>query len=219
MSQSDLTERLYKLDTCAVSDAMDALGIKGAVAGLKPLSVRKKIAGPAVTVKLGPKTEQVSSRHLGTAAIEAASPGDVIVVEHGRSDAAGWGGNLAIAAMQRGISGVIVDGACRDVDEMRELGFPVYAREAVPFTARGRIEERAFNEPIKVADVEVRPGDLVIADGNGIAFIPRSRAEEVIAAAERIVRKETLMAEAIRSGQPVSAVMGKNYETMLENLS
>lgn len=219
MSQSDLVARLYKLDTCAVSDAMDALQLKGVVAGLKALSVPKKIAGRAVTVKLGPKTSQVSTRHLGTAAIEAASPGDVIVVEHGRSDAAGWGGNLAIAAMQRGVSGVIVDGACRDVDEMREIGFPAYAREAVPFTARGRIEEHAFNEPVKVAEVEVRPGDLVLADGNGIAFIPGDRAEEIIQAAERIVRKEMLMAEAIRSGQPVSEVMGKNYETMLENLS
>ncbi|MEW9668101.1 RraA family protein [Ammoniphilus sp. 3BR4] len=216
MSLESLIERLYNLDTCAVSDALDSLQMKGVVTGLQQVSVQKKICGRAVTVKLVAKGTQESKRHLGTAAIEAASNGDVIVVEHGRSDVAGWGGNLCIAAIQRGISGVIIDGACRDVDEMRSLDFPVYARAAVPTTARGRIVEHSFNEKIVVADVEVDPGDLVIADGSGIVFIPSSVAESVIEAAEQIVEQEALMAKAIREGHPVSSVMGKKYETMLD---
>ncbi|WP_227937898.1 RraA family protein [Alkalihalobacillus deserti] len=216
MTQDKLVDRLSKLDTCAVSDALDSLELKGVVTSLKSVSVRKKIVGRIVTVKLVSAEQGSSKRHLGTAAVETASNGDVIVVEHGRDDVAGWGGNLCVAAVQRNISGVIIDGACRDVDEMCDLEFPVYARSQVPTTARGRIVEQSFNERIVIADVEVDPSDLVIADGSGIAFIQSSQAEVVISTAERIVEKEAAMAKAIREGKPVSEVMGKDYETMLK---
>lgn len=216
MSLDLLIDRLNKLDSCSVSDALDSLEIKGVALGMRQLTVLKKIVGKAVTVRLVPYTNQVSKRHLGTAAIEAASTGDVIVIEHGLDDVAGWGGNLAIAASAKGVSGVIVDGACRDIDEMRSIDFPVYARAAVPLTARGRIVEQSFNEKIVVAGIEVNPGDYVIADGSGIVFIPYEQVETVITIAERIVEKEAIMAKAIREGNPVSTVMGKNYETMLD---
>lgn len=216
MSQDKLINRLAKLDTCAVSDALDSLQLKGVVTGLQQISVQKKIYGRAVTVKLVPKGSQVSKRHLGTAAVEAALPGDVIVVEHCYNDVAGWGGNLSIAAKQKGISGVVIDGACRDADEMRAIEFPMYARAAVPTTARGRIIEESFNEKIKFADMEIEPGDFVIADGSGVVFIPAEQAESVIQAAELIMEQEAAMAKAILEGKPVSAVMGTKYETMLE---
>lgn len=216
MSHNIVVDRLTKLDTCAVSDAIDSLGINGVALGMRQLTVPKKIVGKVVTVKLVPFTNQVSKRHLGTAAIEAASTGDVIVIQHGLDNVAGWGGNLAIAASEKGISGVIVDGAARDIDEMRSIDFPVYARAAVPLTARGRIVEESFNEKIVVAGVEVNPGDYVIADGSGIVFIPNEQVEEVLSIAERIVAKEAMMAKAIREGMPVSSVMGRNYETMLD---
>lgn len=216
MSQDTLVDRLSKLDSCAVSDALDSLKLKGVVTGLQQLSVQRKICGRAVTVKLVPKGSQESKRHLGTAAVEAASKGDVIVVEHRLNNVAGWGGNLSVASKLKEISGVIIDGACRDVDEMRALDFPIYARAAVPTTARGRIVEHSYNEPIFMANVEVSPGDLVIADGSGVAFIPSSQAELVIATAEQIAAKEALMAKDILAGKPVSSVMGTNYEKMLE---
>lgn len=216
MSYHSFVERLQRLDSCAVSDAMDFLGLNGVATELQQVSVRKKIVGRVVTVKLVPKDTQESKRHLGTAAIEAATKGDVIVVEHCRKDVAGWGGNLCIAAMEQGISGVIIDGGCRDVDEMRALGFPVYARAVTPITARGRIIEHSFNERITVRDIEVDPGDLVIADGSGVVFIPFSIAESVLETAEKIVQQEAIMAKLIREGKPVSAVMGKKYETMLD---
>ncbi len=210
-------ERLAKLDTCAVSDALDKLGIRGVVVGLRPLSVRKRIAGRAVTVRLKSKGSETSTRHLGAGAIEAAEPGNVIVVDHRqRADAAGWGGILSTAAKARGISGVVVDGACRDIDESRDLEFPVFGRSAVPLTARGRVVEDCFNEPIEVGDITVAPGDLVLADSSGVVFLAADRAEEVIQAAEEIAAREAAMTKAVLAGEPVSAVMGKSYETMLE---
>jgi regulator of RNase E activity RraA len=213
----DLVERLLKLDACALSDASDRLGLTTVVLGIGPTAPPAKIAGRVMTMKLVDRNadNSVTTTHLGTHAIETANPGDVIVVQHGRTDAAGWGGILSAAAKTRGVAGVIVDGAARDIDESRELEFPVFARAAVPLTARGRIVEESYNEPVQIGRVRVEPGDLVLADGSGVVFIPAAKGEEVIAAAEMIAARESLMKEAVLKGDPVTEVMGRDYETML----
>ncbi len=213
-----LLERLARLDTCAVSDALDRLQLAGVVTGLAPLSVpARRVAGRVVTVELGTPTSGVAGRHLGTAAIEAAGPGEVIVVAHqGRVDCAGWGGILSLAAQLRGIEGVIVDGACRDLDEARELGFPVFAKAAVPTTARNRASEHRWGEPVTVGlGLVVRPGDLVLADASGVVFVAGDRAAEVVAAAEDIFAREAAMGAALRAGGRPSEVMGRSYEELL----
>jgi len=210
------TNRLARLDTCAVSDALDRLGLPGVVAGIRPLTGPHKIAGRAVTVKLVAAEGRTSKQHLGTAAIEASGPGDVLVIEHrSREDCAGWGGILSRAAKVRGIEGTLVDGAVRDVDESREISYPVFARAAVSATARGRVVEEGWNVPVDIGAVEVHPGDFVIADGSGVVFVKKSRIEEVLLAAEEIAARERAMAEAVEAGKPVSRVMGGDYEAML----
>ena len=213
---SDFVARLAAIDTCAVSDALDRLGVKGAVTGLSPVSHGKRIAGAAVTVQLGPDTGQPAKRHLCTAAVDASGPGKVIVISHGRTDVAGWGGILSMGAARNAVEGVLIDGACRDVDESREFGLTVYAKAAVPVTARGRIQELDWDVPVDFAGVEVTPGDLVLADASGVVFVPLARAEEIVALAEHIAAREKLMLADVRRGKPMSEVMGTNYETMLE---
>jgi regulator of RNase E activity RraA len=209
-------ERLARLDTGAVSDALDRLGLSGAVSGIRPLTGPHRIAGRVVTVKLVAALGRTSKQHLSTAAIEASGPGDVLVIEHrSREDCAGWGGILSRAAKARGIAGTLVEGAVRDVDESREIGYPVFARAAVPVTARGRIVEEGWNLSVDVGGVIVHPGDLVIADGSGVAFLLQSRIEEVLLAAEEIAARERAMAAAVEAGKSVSRVMGGDYEAML----
>src|SRR5207237_928779 len=82
------------------------------------------------------------------------------------------------------------DGACRDVDEARDLGFPVYARSATPRTARGRIVEQSFNTPVRFGGVTVEPGDLVLADWTGAVFLPSARAEEGVTLAAQLAARE-----------------------------
>jgi 4-hydroxy-4-methyl-2-oxoglutarate aldolase len=214
---ASLAPRLAALDSCACSDAMDQLGIVGVAPGLRGLTVARRVTGPVITVQLGLAGGGApGGRHLGTAAIEAAVPGDVIVVAAGgRTDAAGWGGVLSLAATIRQVSGVIVDGACRDVDESTALGLPVYALATVPATARGRHAEIAWNGPVQIAGVTVDPGDLVVADGSGVVFLPAGRAADIIAAAEAIAAREAAMARRIRGGEPVSRVLSADYEEML----
>ena len=209
--------RLAKLDTCAVSDALDRLGLPGAVLGIGPLWPCQRVVGRCVTVKIKPAGLEKPKQHLCTAAIAAATPGDLIVVDNGgRIDVAAWGGLLSLAAKIKQVRGVIVDGACRDIDESRELAFPVYGRAAVQVTARGRIMQQSCNEEIQFAGLQVHPGDLVIADGSGVVFIPRAKEQEVIAQAEALAGREAKMAEAIRSGRSVVEVMETlGYESML----
>jgi 4-hydroxy-4-methyl-2-oxoglutarate aldolase len=214
---NELAARLARLDTCGVSDALDRMGLEGAVQGLRPMWPCPRIAGQVITVRLRrAEPGEHSPRHLGTAAIEAGGPGQVIVIEHhDREDAAGWGGILSLAARLKGIEGVIVDGTCRDIDDSRDAGFPVYARAATPMTARGRVVEASMGEPIRVSDLPVHRGDYVIADWSGAVFIQAARAEEVVATAEQLVAREASMAEAIRAGRSVVEVMGAGYESML----
>ena len=212
-------ERLNRLDTCTGSDALDKLGERGTVDGIRPLTGPAKIAGRVVTVKLVKfvgAEGATPKRHLATAAIEGAEPGNVIVVEHhARDDCAGWGGILSTAAKERGIAGTSVDGLGRDVDESREAGYPVFARGATPSTARVRIVEQDWNVPVIIGGVTVSPGDLVIADGSGVVFVGADLENVVLDAAEAIAAREQAMAKAVRDGKRVSQVMGGDYEKML----
>jgi regulator of RNase E activity RraA len=215
---NDLTIRLNQLDSCAVSDAMDKLGLRGVVTGIHQHSTQRKIAGRVVTVKLGiDDGRPTAPKHLSTTAIETANPGDVIVVEQRTGiDAAAWGGNLSLGAKVRGVAGVICEGPARDIDESREHDFPVYARDRTCTTARGRLVEVATNQRISVGTVLVSPGDYVIADASAVVFIRETDLARVIETAEKIVEKERMMAEAIRAGTPIGKVMGADYESMLK---
>ena len=214
---TDIAARLLALDTCAVSDALDKLGLPCAVIGVGALTGPARVAGKVVTTKLGAPLPNLPKRHLGAGAVMAAERGDVIVVEHrGRLDVSGWGGLLSRGAVRAGVAAVLIDGACRDIDESRALGLPVFARAAVPVTARGRIAEHSFQEPITFGNVAVKPGDYVFADGSGVVFVEQSRAEEIVATAEDIFAREAAMAAAIDRGEPIGEVMAGNYEDMLK---
>lgn len=217
MAREAIIERLIKLDTCAVSDALDSLNLKGATWGVRPQWQCPKIAGRAVTMKIKPAGLQQPTQHLGTAPIEAARPGDVIVIDNGgKLEFSCWGGLLALSAKLKGVSGVVIDGASRDIDEARELEFPVYARGVVPMTARNRVVQESYNQEIQFAGVQCRPGDLVLADGSGIIIIPKEKDEEVVAAAETIYAKEQEMAAGIRQGYSGLEMLQKlGYEQML----
>ncbi len=214
----EIASRLARLDACAISDSLDQLGLPLSVTGLLALSVRRRISGRVLTVRLAPGQSEsgFSPRHLCTAAVDAAETGAVIVVEQRTGiECAGWGGILSNAAHQRGVSGVIVEGLLRDVDEAVDIGFPAYGRGATARTARGRIHEAETGGRVSIGDVTVNHGDYVVADSSGVAFIPADRAEDVITAAERIATKERAMLEALTANRPVSDVMGAGYEHLL----
>lgn len=212
-------DRLRALDTCVLSDAMDALGHSGLVGGLTAVWPSGRVAGPARTMRLRPlepgEVPPPDAVHLGCRAIDGASAGDVIVVAHqGRTDSAGWGGLLSTAAAQAGVAAVVVDGAIRDVDDAVRAGLPVYARAATPVSARGRTTEVSVDEPVVLAGRRISPGDWVVADANGVVVIEASVLPAVLARAEAMAAREEDMRRRILDGTPVSQVMDQRYEAM-----
>src|SRR4051812_49356224 len=184
--------------TGTVSDAMDQLGIAGAVPGstLRPTDPRARIVAQAITL-LNKKTdravnEAVAGKKSGLADIEAhnlAEPGDVLVIQ-GAANVSSMGGVSASVGRRQGEAGAIVDGAVRDIDHSRAIGYPVWSSSVSPMTGKWRIETVSVNKPVSVCGVEVKPGDLVIADEVGVCFLPFAKAGEVLAMARRLAEAE-----------------------------
>jgi regulator of RNase E activity RraA len=216
-SSAEAVARLRKLDVCAVSDALDRLGLPSAVGGIAQYAGATRIAGRVIAVRLGVgEPPDGAPRHLCSTAIERGGVDDVIVVEQRTGIEAGsWGGLLSLGAAVRGIAGVIVDGPVRDIDEARGLGFPVFARSLTARTARGRIVELGTDLTLSIGGVRVDSGDYVVADNSAAAFVAAAQIGRVLEAAEAIAARERAMAEAIRAGMPIGQVMGGDYEHML----
>ena len=216
---SEFRARLEALATSNLSDALDQLGVtRCSIVGIVPRWGRTKVIGRAVTIKMTAAGAVPAKAHLGVDAIFNSQPGDVIVIDN-RGDLYNncWGEILAMGARQRGVSGVVVDGAVRDVDACEAFGFPVHARGTVPLTARGRIVQEAWNVPVRLGDAPVRPGDVIVADVNGVVVIPIEKVQEVITAAEDIMNKELEMVRALESGESILEVDRRfNYERMLQ---
>jgi len=189
---------LLRVSTPNISDAMHR---KGAMEGLIPMCGNLKMAGKAVTVQTlaGDWAKPVE-------AIDRASPGDVIVINNDRAThVAPWGELATISCIQKGISGVVVDGAVRDVDEIRKIGFPVFARAAVPNAGEPK-GYGEINAEITCCGQTVRPGDWIAGDENGVVVIPRERAYEVARRAREVQKQEERMREEIHRGATLSRI-------------
>lgn len=211
--------RLRRLDACAVSDALDRLGLPGCVTGLRSALPGRRIAGHVHTVKLRAGTPPPGRPpvHLGAAAIDASGPDDVIVVEQSTGiDAGCWGGILSRGAQRKGVAGVICEGLARDVDEAREIGFPVFCRGYTARTARGRVYEDATDVPVEVGGFTVEPGFYAICNSSAAVFVAPQDIAAVLAAAEDIAAREAEMTRRLETGEAASAVLGANYEYMLK---
>ncbi|MFJ4977165.1 RraA family protein [Streptomyces coeruleorubidus] len=152
--------------------------------GIRPLWNSPRVAGPAYTVRCEP-----GDNLMLHAAIYRAEPGSVIVVESGDVDYALAGGNVCAVAQRRGVAAFVVDGVIRDLGEVREAGFPVFSRGVIPIPGTKK-KVGALGEPARVGGVLVHPGDIVVADEEGIVVTPAARREEILAAAQAKLAKE-----------------------------
>ncbi|MFF7186486.1 RraA family protein [Streptomyces sp. NPDC008222] len=153
--------------------------------GIRPLwSGTPRVAGPAFSVRCPP-----GDNLMLHAAIHRAEPGQVIVVESGDVDHALAGGNVCAVARRRGVAAFVADGVIRDLAEVREMGFPVFARGVIPIPgAKNAVEP--LNAEVRCGGVKVRPGDIVVADEEGVVVVPADRREEILAAARKKLAKE-----------------------------
>jgi len=206
--------------TGTVSDAMDELGIVGVVPAyvLPPVTTGVRIVGPALTVRNIQRTAQIHRAALDkintqgeSEAHNLAEAGDVLVIE-GVTGCSNMGGQSATVARRQGFIGAVVDGTVRDPQQYREMGWPVWCRGFTPITGKWRMQTVEINGTVQVAGIQVHPGDLVCADEAGIAFVPRSRAAEILEAARKIDAGDTRRKADIDRGASVAELMTRQYK-------
>lgn len=193
-----ILEDLSKLATSTISDAMDKLGIAGTCLSIKPLDYGFRMIGRAFTVKYGPVgTER------GTVGdyIDDVKPGEIVVLDNGgRRDCTVWGDILTSVAHQREIGGTLIDGVCRDTNRSRELAYPIFSVDRFMRTGKDRVQVDGVNVPVSVANVRVRPGDVVVGDADGALVISREIEGKVLQLAQEIEEAEEGIRKAVAGG-------------------
>jgi len=143
------------------------------------------------------------------AMIDAAEPGDVVVVAAGGANVSTWGGTASFAAKKKGVAGLLADAGVRDMEEIVEFEFPVFARHMTPLTGRTRIKVETIGEPIVVDGVTVEPGDLIVADGTGVVVLPAAQAAEIIEIAEGFAADDESALKDLEAGLTFAQAMAK----------
>jgi 4-hydroxy-4-methyl-2-oxoglutarate aldolase len=190
MSSDATVSAFARLPTAAISDAMDRLGIPGQALGMAPLDVRFRLAGRAFTIRYRP-TGAVEKGTVGDY-IDDVPPGEVVVLDNaGRLDCTVWGDILTAVAHRRGLGGTVINGVCRDVARAIDLGYPIYSKGRYMRTGKDRVEVESMGQPVSLGEVQVRPGDILVGDADGIVVVPRSREDEVLQTASSIEEAET----------------------------
>jgi 4-hydroxy-4-methyl-2-oxoglutarate aldolase len=199
----------YDSITCAISDSMGRLNAMKS--DMKPLFEGIRFVGTAVTVKT-----LASDLAAAFKAIDLCKPGDVVVIDsHGSADTAFWGENMTLSAINRGVVGAVIDGACRDVEEIRKIRFPVICKGCVPNV--GSISGYGdVNVVVQCAGVAVSPGDILIADGNGVVVVPKDEGTVILEKAQRLLSTEHLLLEKIKAGATIGELINVDgvFETV-----
>jgi len=184
----------------SVADAVDKIaGHRGYMdEAIKPRINEKKIVGPAVTVKEVP-TEEYLPPTLALDAIDESPEGSVIVIDiDGEANVAVWGGLMAAGGAANKLAGAVLDGGVRDITEIRrDYGFQIFARSVSPGTTLGRFKTISSNEPVVCGGITVNPGDLIVADLDGVLVVPHEHVEAVLAMALEIDQREAEQAKLI----------------------
>lgn len=204
---SDIVDRYSKIEESAsINESMP--NKDGALnSRIRALWPEARVCGTAMTVQCG-----IGDNVMLHKAISMAGPGDVLMVINGDFDEGGglFGGMMAASLKARGAAGIVIEGACRDTILIKQLGFPVFARN-ICIKASTKVCPGKINCPIVIGGVYVKPGDLVYGDADGVVVVPREIAEEVLEIAEKREKNEEKLLQRILNGETTT------YEMFVEN--
>ncbi len=212
MFSRETIEGFMKVASASVADAVEqVVGRRGYMDHtIKPRINEKKVVGPAVTIQEGPTDETLPPQHA-LDAIDESPEGSVIVIGiSGEADVAVWGGLMTAGAVVNRLAGAVLDGGVRDIIEIRrDYDFPVYARSVSPGTTVGRFKTLAANVPVVCGGIEVSPGDLIVADLDGVVVVPEEHIDDVLQKATEIESKEAEQAKYIRETKSLRKGLAK----------
>jgi 4-hydroxy-4-methyl-2-oxoglutarate aldolase len=198
---SELIERYRKIEPATLGHLLEFGFVDPQIHSLFPPGV---VVGPAFTIRTAPQDSTIV--HL---AIDRAQKGDVLLIDRsGDRTHAPWGGMTALAASLRGIAAVIIDGVATDLGEMQQAGTPVFCRGLSAMTTKGLARDGEINTPVSIGGVAASPGDLVLADANGILVLSPSLAEKLIDQVEERQAKSAELPGLLKNGAKISEVRG-----------
>lgn len=214
MDRKELLDRYVKLYTAVISDSLDDFGLWNQIlpGTIQPIFPKTpKICGFAHTLKAGP------SERLGswlpetfkrwTQGYDNVTPDNILVISCSSPVGAVWGSLRTERMLKVGCQGLVTNGFIRDTWGIKETGFPIYASGRKPSDCRGRIEYEDHNCKVFIREVPIRPGDLILADNDGIIVIPSDVTEGVLKRAEELDEKHEWIHSQLKAGRPASEVM------------
>ncbi|MEV7010035.1 RraA family protein [Streptosporangium sp. NPDC051022] len=183
-----IEEQFAAFSTATVSDALDRLGRTGSLLGIAPLGPGQKMTGRAYTIRYVSASTPPGT--VGDYLDDVPAGGVVVLDNDGRTDCTVWGDILTAVAHTRGIAGTVIDGVCRDVHRALDLTYPIYSRGRFMRTGKDRVEVAEVQAPVNIGGVQVRPGDLIVGDQDGVVAVPQDCEEQVLAVATEIAERE-----------------------------
>ncbi len=210
IAMEELCRRYGRFYTGAISDCLDKNGLRNQVLPheIRPSRVTDRFAGPAFTgygESHGDATENDTGMRVKM--LEALTPGCVSVWQtEADHTCAHWGEIMSKAARNRGCVGAVVDGGVRDLGMILEMGFPVFYSFCCSASSIGRWSIRGFQTPITIGKTRIEPGDLIVADGDGVVVVPRGVVEEVLVEVERLAETESSMRQDLTGGRAITEV-------------
>lgn len=208
----ELLGRYEQLYTGAISDVLREFALLDqALPGhLKPLRPERTVAGLAFTVKSAPNVKITGEMSFRTQMLTTLAPDSLVVWDtSGDERATLWGGVMTATAVSLGVRGAVIDGGIRDTHQILEKDFPVYYKHRIPNGSLGRCLITHYQVPIKIGDVVIKPGDIVLGDIDGVVIVPRDLAEAVLLRAEEIKRNEKRIFSWVAEGQTVQQITQK----------
>ena len=205
--------RLQELGTATISDALDRLGLPGSAHGISPLQNGTRMAGPAYTVRYVPAGDPVGT--VGDFIDDVPEGGVVVLDNQGRTDCTVWGDILTTYASPHHIAGTAIWGVCRDTRVPLGKGYPMFSAGRFMRTGKDRVEVADIQIPVALGDVQVRPGDIVVGDDDGVVVIPAHRLDEVYTLADEVGATEDDIMAAVEDGSSISEARARfGYHTL-----
>lgn len=206
MNNISVESQFLKFPTSMISDALDEIGVMGAISGVSAQRYDQgRIAGRALPVRFKKKLGDLDAWRFGGGVgkpleevLKTMITGQIVVMDlDGTINATAWGGLASKLAQKKGVLGTIMHGTCRDLEEIRECGYPVWAIGVCPRRSRNDFTFGSINEPIYVTDVTISKNDIIVADQSGVVCVPENKINEVLVLLEKISRQETILEDQV----------------------
>ena len=209
MEELSIEAQFAQHPTSAISDALDEIGINGALYGISAQRYGQgRVVGRAMPVRFAEKTADPNAWRFGGGigkpleqVLKTMSAGQIVVMDlGGTKTASAWGGLASKLAQKRGVCGTIMWGTCRDVEEIRECGYPVWATGVCPRRSRNDFTFGSINETIKIGETSISLNDIIVADESGVVCVPQNLIGEILILLKTILQQETILEDQVLRG-------------------